>query len=130
MRFSRLIDTVLLLLILQRLGVPTISDDLLILCVIVLVNILHKLLVHHILRVELLLLLERVLVVVFRRVNLIARYRAELFDLVLLDEEEEDVLPHFFEVLHLDQDEQDDEHVDDQVDLIVRADVCDDSATT
>lgn len=129
MRFSRLIDTVLLLLILLRLGVPTISDDLLILCVIVLVNILHKLLVHHILRVELLLLLERVLVVVLRRVNLIARYRAELVDLVLLDEEEEDVLPHFFEVLHLDQDEQDDEHVDDQVDLIVRADVCDDSAT-
>lgn len=129
MRFSRLIDTVLLLLILLRLGVPTISDDLLILCVIVLVNILHKLLVHHILRVELLLLLERVLVVVLRRVNLIARYRAELVDLVLLDEEEEDVLPHFFEVLHLDQDEQDDEHVDDQVDLIVRADVCDDSTT-
>ena len=129
MRFSRLIDTVLLLLILLRLGVPTISDDLLILCVIVLVNILHKLLVHHILRVELLLLLERVLVVVLRRVNLIARYRAELVDLVLLDEEEEDVLPHFFEVLHLDQDEQDDEQVDDQVDRIVRADVCDDSAT-
>ena len=129
MRFSRLIDTVLLLLILLRLGVPTISDDLLILCVIVLVNILHKLLVHHILWVELLLLLERVLVVVLRRVNLIARYRAELVDLVLLDEEEEDVLPHFFEVLHLDQDEQDDEHVDDQVDLIVRADVCDDSTT-